>query len=146
MGHASSIALGLALQREDKRFWVFDGDGAVLMHMGAMPVIGSQSPKNLVHVVLNNGTHDTVGGQPTCMPNVKLFEPASACEYSRVLCANDEDTLLTTLSAIKEGEPELTFLEICVATGTRADLGRPTSTPGENKASLMKCLCGLEGR
>ena len=98
MGHASSIALGLALQREDKRFWVFDGDGALLMHMGAMPVIGSQSPKNLIHVVLNNGTHDTVGGQPTCMPNVKLLELASACGYSHVLCAKEEDALLAALN------------------------------------------------
>ena len=146
MGYASSIALGLALQREDKRFWVFDGDGAVLMHMGAMPVIGSQSSKNLVHVVLNNGTHDTVGGQPTCMPNVKLLELASACGYSRVLCAKDEDTLLVSLSAIKEAEPELTLLEICVATGARADLGRPTSTPIENKTTLMESLIGAGTR
>lgn len=67
MGHCSSIALGIALQKPETKVWCIDGDGAALMHMGAMAVIAHMKPGNLVHIVINNGAHESVGGQPTVM-------------------------------------------------------------------------------
>ena len=72
MGHSSSIALGIAVNKPDTRIWCIDGDGAVLMHMGAMAVIGANHPENLVHVVINNEAHETVGGMPTVAGQIDL--------------------------------------------------------------------------
>ena len=72
MGHSSSIALEIALQKPDKKIWIIDGDGAALMHMGAMAVLAANAPKNVVHIIINNGAHETVGGQPTVMANVDV--------------------------------------------------------------------------
>ncbi len=72
MGHSSSIALGVALNKPKQRIWCVDGDGAVLMHMGSMAVIGANAPHNLIHIVINNGAHETVGGMPTVASNIDL--------------------------------------------------------------------------
>ena len=81
MGHASSNALGIALQKPDRTIWCIDGDGATLMHMGAMVVIGKAAPENLVHVVINNEAHELVGGMPTAADTTDLCGVAAACGY-----------------------------------------------------------------
>lgn len=74
MGHSSSIALGVALNKPSTRIWCVDGDGAVLMHMGSMAVLGANKPKNMIHIVINNGAHETVGGMPTVASQIDLVE------------------------------------------------------------------------
>lgn len=121
MGHASSIALGLALQHPEKRIWIIDGDGALLMHMGALPVIESCNVKNLVHVVINNGAHESVGGQPSALKQVKSKYNFSD-EYNSFYCSN-LDELKDALSQIEDNKP--TYIEVACAIGSRYDLGRP---------------------
>ena len=89
MGHASQIALGIALRQADRKVYCFDGDGAVLMHMGSLAVIGSLHPANYVHVVFNNGAHDSVGGQPTVGLQVNLSLVAKACGYRSVFSVSE---------------------------------------------------------
>ena len=139
MGHSSSIALGIALQRPEKKVWCIDGDGAVLMHMGAMAVIGANRPKNLVHIVINNGAHETVGGMPTVAEQIDLVQIAQGCGYSNAVCVESFDTLDEELKRVKESN-KLSFIEVKCAIGARADLGRPTLTPTENKKNFMKYM------
>ncbi len=139
MGHSSSIALGIALNKPDTRVWCIDGDGAVLMHMGAMALIGANKPQNLVHIVINNAAHETVGGMPTVANQVDLAEMARACGYPHASRVHDWEGLACSLRAAKTAR-ELTFLEVCTCIGSRADLGRPTTTPLENKSTLMTYL------
>lgn len=139
MGHSSSIALGIALARPEKRVWCLDGDGAALMHMGAMAVIGSRSPRNLIHVIINNEAHESVGGQPTATSAVSLVRLASACGYAHALRAENSEELRETLSCIDERQGPL-FLEVKAAVGSRDDLGRPTTTPLQNKTAVMEFL------
>lgn len=139
MGHASSIALGIAVSRPEKRVWCIDGDGAALMHMGAMAVIGNRRPPNLVHVVINNGSHESVGGQPTVLAQRDLHCIAREMGYERAACVQDMDSLEQELQAM-EACQGLAFLEIKCAIGAREDLGRPTETPRENKKSFMDYL------
>lgn len=144
MGHASSIALGIALQKPEKRVWCIDGDGAALMHMGAMAVIGDINPKNLIHIVINNGAHETVGGQPTAIKDRNLCEFASSLGYAQTYRAEDYDSLDKILSEI--GGDGAIFIEVLCAIGARADLGRPTTTPIENKEAFMKLLADVPTR
>lgn len=141
MGHASSIALGIAIQRPEKRVWCIDGDGAVLMHMGALAVIGSIRPANMVHVVINNGAHETVGGQPTVMSEINIADIAKSCGYTRVISASDLCELDEALRIIQYAE-ELVFLEIKCSIGSRADLGRPAKSTHENKEEFMRYIQG----
>ena len=139
MGHASSIALGIALQRPEKRVWCVDGDGAMLMHMGAMAVIGAARPENLIHVVLNNGAHETVGGMPTAAAAADLPGIARACGYPEAVTVSTPDELDAALSEARNTR-SLRLIEILCAIGARADLGRPTTTPVENKRAFMDTL------
>ena len=143
MGHSSSIALGIALNKPEKTVWCIDGDGAVLMHMGSMTVIGSKKPENLIHVVINNGSHESVGGMPTVAETVNLPAVARACYYSSVFSVSSKEELETVLVSLAE-QPKPVFLEIKSAIGSRSDLGRPTTTPVENKESLMAYLQEVE--
>lgn len=139
MGHSSSIALGIALQKPETTVWCIDGDGAVLMHMGSMAVLGNQKPKNLIHVVINNGAHETVGGMPTVAGGADLVGIAKACGYPYAVRVADETALDKELLAAKN-RGELSFVEIKCAIGSRVDLGRPTTTPVENKKKIMAHL------
>ena len=141
MGHSSSIALGIALQRPERRVWCLDGDGAALMHLGAMAVIGTSSPANLVHIVLNNEAHESVGGLPTAAGRVDLCAIARACGYASALSVDSPEGLDGALAAAKAANC-LTFLEVKCALGARDDLGRPTTTPQENKTAFMAALEG----
>ena len=140
MGHASQIALGIALQKPNRRIVVFDGDGAAIMHLGNVAITASQSPKNYIHIVYNNGAHDSVGGQPTVGLEINLPQIGAAMGYKTVLNATTAEELQAALSQLDDcAKPVL--LQICVRKGNRKDLGRPTTTPQQNKEALMKELC-----
>ncbi len=140
MGHSSSIALGVALNTPGKKIWCIDGDGAALMHMGAMAVIGTNSPENMVHIVINNGAHETVGGMPTVADKIDLVKIAQGCGYPNAVCVDKPESLSSELK-IAKARKGLTFMEVKSAIGAREDLGRPTTTPKENKAAFMRNLC-----
>ena len=139
MGHSSSIALGVAINKPEQRIWCVDGDGAVLMHMGSMAVIGANKPKNLIHVVINNGAHETVGGMPTVAANIDLVAIAKACGYLNAVCVDSFEKLDKELEAAK-GRNELSLIEVKCSIGAREDLGRPTTTALENKQNFMEYL------
>jgi phosphonopyruvate decarboxylase len=141
MGHASQIALGIALARPDRRIVCLDGDGAVLMHMGSLAIIGTQRPANLTHIVFNNGAHDSVGGQPTAGFAIDIPQIARACGYRSVRCAATTSEILEAMASL-DGAPGPSLLEIRVNTGARNDLGRPTTSPAANKTALMARLQG----
>lgn len=139
MGHASQIALGIALAQPERRVWCFDGDGAAIMHMGSMAIVANKGPKNYVHVVFNNGAHDSVGGQPTVGLKMDLPAVAKAVGYRDVFSVVDRENLMGVLEAVKKAQGPV-LLQICVKKGNRKDLGRPTTTPVQNKEALMQFL------
>ncbi|WP_455655388.1 phosphonopyruvate decarboxylase [Phascolarctobacterium sp.] len=139
MGHSSSIALGVALHKPTTKVWCIDGDGAVLMHMGTLAVIGSNKPKNMVHIVINNGAHETVGGMPTVAGDIDFVGIAKSCGYHYATCVDRIEDLDTALKVVKEKE-ELSLIEVKCSLGARANLGRPTNTAIENKRNFMKHL------
>lgn len=137
MGHASQIACGIALGQPDRQVVCIDGDGAMLMHMGSL-TISAQRP-NLVHIVLNNGAHDSVGGQPTIAAQLSLAEIASAAGYAQVISLSDPEQLQAVLKqSFHCGKSR--FIEVLCRKGARADLGRPTRTPAQNKQDFMQFL------
>ncbi|MBW6521008.1 MAG: phosphonopyruvate decarboxylase [Desulfoarculaceae bacterium] len=136
MGHTSSIALGAALGCPEKRVVCIDGDGSALMHLGALPIIGDVKPKNLVHVLLNNAAHESVGGQPTVAGNLDFEAIALACGYKRYLQASDAEGIRDAWALLQENDGPV-FFEVKIAIGSRDDLGRPASTPEENKNAFM---------
>ena len=139
MGHASQIALGIALQKPNRRIWCLDGDGATLMHMGSMAIVAEKAPCNYVHVVFNNGAHDSVGGQPTVGLDIDLPAIAKGVGYRYSFSVSSKSSLLDTLAHIQDLDGPV-FLEVKVRKGNRKDLGRPTSTPTQNKEAFMDYL------
>ena len=140
MGHASQIALGIALAKQERRVWCFDGDGASIMHMGSMAIVANKAPKNYIHVVFNNGAHDSVGGQPTVGLKIDLPAVAKAVGYSQVFSVDNKESLQAVLSSLSSSTGGATFIEVKVKKGNRKDLGRPTTTPIQNKEALMAFL------
>jgi phosphonopyruvate decarboxylase len=139
MGHASAIALGIALQEKDRNVVCFDGDGAMIMHMGNMVTIGSLGPTNFKHVVINNGVHDSVGGQPTGMKDGTIVPVAKALSYRWAKCVSTEEDLAVAFDELLKAEgPGL--LEVETRPGARGDLGRPKTSPTSNKKALMSFL------
>lgn len=134
MGHTSSIAMGVARCRPGHRTLCLDGDGSAIMHMGAMAIVGQSGLTNLVHVILNNGAHDSVGGQPTTGFAIQLGDIARACGYAQILHASSAEEVGQAFAQMAEGP---VLLEIRVNKGARKDLGRPKSTPVENREALM---------
>ena len=143
MGHCSSIALGIAINKPDLKVWCIDGDGAALMHMGAMAVVGSNKPSNMIHVVINNGAHETVGGMPTVAsdPAVDLPAVAKACGYPYTASVDNLEDLDRELAAAKT-RGTLSLIEVKCQVGAREDLGRPTTTALENKNNFMEYING----
>ena len=139
MGHASQIALGIAMAKTDRKVWCFDGDGAAIMHMGSMAIVANKAPKNYVHVVFNNGAHDSVGGQPTVGLKIDLPAVAKAVGYKNAFSVDNKEDLLECLKALRLVEGPV-LLQVCVKKGNRKDLGRPTTTPIQNKEALMDFL------
>ena len=143
MGHASQIALGIALEKPDRIIWCFDGDGASIMHMGNMAIVAQKAPKNYIHVIFNNGAHDSVGGQPTVGLSIDFPAIAKAIGYKATFSVSDKEELKKALSIINTSSSSLEgpiFLEVKVKKGNRKDLGRPTTTPEQNKEALMSFL------
>lgn len=139
MGHASQIALGIALEKPNRRIWCFDGDGATIMHMGSMAIVAEKAPKNYIHVVFNNGAHDSVGGQPTMGLKIDLSAIACAVGYKAAYSVSTKEELNSQLSILNSQEGPI-LLEVRVKKGNRPDLGRPTTTPIQNKEALMNFL------
>lgn len=143
MGHSSSIALGIALYKPNQKVWCIDGDGAALMHMGSLAVIGNKKPENLVHIVINNSAHETVGGMPTVSDTVDFVKLAYACNYP---IAVSIDSMIDLKDALKTAKlnNQLTLIEVKSSIASRSDLGRPTTSAKENKINLMSYLKELE--
>jgi phosphonopyruvate decarboxylase len=142
MGHSSQIALGLAMAQTDRPVYCFDGDGAALMHMGSMAITGQSGAKNLIHLVFNNGVHGSVGGQPTVGFDIDMPTIATACGYATAQRVTTKEDLQSAIAAARATDG-VTFIEVQVRPGNRADIGRPTSTPAQNKIAMMKFL-GVE--
>lgn len=143
MGHSSSIALGIALNRPQRRVWCVDGDGAALMHLGALAVVGARRPGNLVHIVINNEAHETVGGMPTAAGTVDLPGVARCCGYRSAVSVDSYQALDQALCAACEGEGPV-FIEAKASIGCREDLGRPTTTAKQNKEQFMNYMKEIE--
>jgi len=140
MGHASMIACQIAVEKPDRTVWCLDGDGAFLMHLGAAPIIGKRKVRNLIHVVINNGAHETVGGMPVCSGTMNIAGLAASAGYPLVLKADSEQSLRNVLTQAKSFEAGPVFIEVLCACGARADLGRPTTTPVQNRDAFMEWL------
>lgn len=139
MGHASQIAMGVAIAKPARLVYCLDGDGAVLMHMGALAVIGASGQANFRHIMLNNGAHDSVGGQPTVGFATDLPAVTQACGYRWVRSVSTPAEIPGVLAELKAATGPA-FLEIRVNKGARSDLGRPTTTTHDNKRDFMAYL------
>ena len=139
MGHASQIATGIALAKPDRQVFCLDGDGAAIMHMGTLAIIGSRKMENFKHIIINNAAHDSVGGQPTVGGETAFAKIADACGYKATWVVNTKEELEQILPRLCSSQgPSL--LEVQVKKGARKDLGRPKTTPSENKKIFMKYL------
>lgn len=137
MGHCSQIAFGLAMQKPDRQVFCLDGDGAALMHMGSMASIGAMGLSNYTHIVLNNGVHDSVGGQPTVSRAVNLTDIATACGYASLGPVTESEALQRAVE--DAGKTQCSgFIEVFVRRGHRDNLGRPTHSPDDNKTAFME--------
>lgn len=139
MGHSSSIALGIALDKPDRNIYCFDGDGAFLMHMGSIAVNASKRLDNFKHIIFNNEAHDSVGSQPTTASNADLSQIALNSGYKRVYSVYTKEDLPKKLPKFIN-EKCTALLEIKVKCGAREDLGRPKEKPWENKKIFMDNL------
>ena len=139
MGHSSSIAMGIALNKPERRVICMDGDGAFLMHMGAAAIVGNAGLPNLRHVIFNNAAHDSVGSQPTVADKLNLGQIAKACGYKRYYLAETAHELAAILPDFLQTSGT-NLLEIKVKCGSRADLGRPKEKPAQNKECFMQFI------
>jgi len=137
MGHASQIACSIASALPDRRVICLDGDGALLMHTGGMAECARQS--NLMHIILNNGAHDSVGGQPTVAFNINLQKVAEGFGYSNIIKATSASEIKSALDGRAAGSM---FLEIRCKRGNRKDLGRPDIAPNQNLTEFIQFLKG----
>lgn len=139
MGHANQIAIGMAIAKPERQIICIDGDGALLMHMGSMAINGAVAPKNFIHIVINNGSHESVGGQPTVAESIDVVKIAEANNYKAAVSVSTTDALDKALATMGKAEgPAL--IEIKTKVGSRDDLGRPTVKPVDNKEALMHNL------
>ncbi len=137
MGHACSIALGVALQEPDREVWCLDGDGGLLMHLGSLAVIADHAPATYLHIVFNNGVHDSVGGQPTSIGRVDVTAAARALGYRHAARTGDLTAVPEHVAELRRrGGPSL--LELQVRPGNRPGIGRPTRTPAQSKDAFMR--------
>ncbi len=139
MGHCSSVALGVALARPNRNVLCIDGDGALLMHMGAIATIAKAGPKRYRHIIVNNGVYESVGGQATAIDVVDVKTLFQSVGYQRVYSVSDTAALLNVLDGFFDNEGP-SMLELRVSPGSRADLGRPTLSPYQSKVMFMKAV------
>ena len=143
MGHSSSIALGIALEKPNRRVFCFDGDGAFIMHTGALGIVASMNPRNFFHILFNNNAHESVGGQPTIGYELDAVTMAKASGYKQALRATTREEMIAALQQLETTEGPV-LLELRVKIDSREDLGRPTTTPIQNKDAFMEELgCGV---
>ncbi len=139
MGHTSQIALGIAMAKPNRKVWCFDGDGAAIMHLGSLAIVANNAPKNYVHIVFNNGAHDSVGGQPTVGLKIDLPAVAKAVGYKTTISVSTIELLKAEISKLNSLDGPILF-EVRVRKGNRKELGRPTITPIQIKESFMQFL------
>jgi phosphonopyruvate decarboxylase len=139
MGHCSQIALGISLNSKKKVICI-DGDGAVLMHMGSLPIIGQYGSSNFIHIILNNGAHDSVGGQPTIGGKISFTSIAISSGYKQTFVIKTSDEIQKVIGNVINGGHGPILVEIIIKKGNRVDLGRPKSSPIDNKNELMTYL------
>lgn len=144
MGHCSSIAYGIALSLQNKRIWCIDGDGALIMHLGATAVIGTSKLPNLIHVVLNNEAHESVGGMPTVASKLDFISIAKGCGYEHAIQVTDELQLKKVLTEARVINQSC-FVEVKASIESRSDLGRPKESPIDNKNLFMNFLSQESG-
>jgi len=137
MGHASSIAFGLALVKPNRPIVCLDGDGSMLMHLGATAIQGVSNLPNFFHILINNGAHDSVGGQPTVGLKINLPKIASICGYRHVRTTDSPKEIKDHIIDLLASDTGPNLLEIKVKKGARPDLGRPTTTPLANRNAFM---------
>ena len=139
MGHASQIALGISLFKKNRMVFCIDGDGALLMHMGALAINANNAGGNFNHIVINNSAHDSVGGQPTVGDKVDITGLAISSGYLWAKKVTTKEKLIKLINQMRDFKgPAL--LEVQVKKGFRKDLGRPTISPLDNKYSFMEFL------
>lgn len=139
MGHASQIALGIAEQTKGKTVVCLDGDGAALMHLGGMATIGDRAPENLIHIIFNNGTHDSVGGQDVTGKKVDYVSLAKSVGYKNASSVSDKECLNKEIQKALGGKKPV-LIECKIRMGTRSDLGRPTISPKDNKVDFTNYI------
>ncbi|NNC38829.1 MAG: phosphonopyruvate decarboxylase [Acidimicrobiales bacterium] len=139
MGHASQIALGMALQQSNRPIYCIDGDGAALMHMGSLTISGTNAGSNFTHFIVNNGAHESVGGQPTVGLDIDFPAIAKASGYNHAVRVTTAAEIKSEIENARTIDGPV-FIEVLVKAGHRIDIGRPTTTPAENKAALMAFL------
>lgn len=138
MGHASMIAYGIAINKPTRQVICIDGDGAALMHMGAIAFIASQAPENFIHIVINNMAHESVGAMPTGCQNINFAMLAKAAGYVEAQRFANETDLRDMQDKLRKAGPIL--YEIMVSLDSREDLGRPKENASENAASFIHFL------
>ena len=138
MGHCSQIALGISLFNKNDVYCI-DGDGSVIMHMGSLAINGTSNSKNFKHIILNNGSHESVGGQPTVGKKINFSKIAKNCGYKKVKKISNYTDLKSSIKWLNSNEGPL-LLEILIKNGSRENLGRPRESPYENKLNFMKKL------
>jgi phosphonopyruvate decarboxylase len=141
MGHASSIALGIAINKPNRNVICFDGDGAFLMHMGAIPVIASLKQENIKHIIFNNESHDSVGAQPTVCKNIDIKQIALSSGYNKAFSVSNEQDIKDIWKYFYS-EKGTNLLEIKVNCGARDNLARPKEKPKDNKELFMNFIRG----
>ena len=139
MGHASMIAYGMAQADASKQIVCVDGDGAVMMHMGALAFLAKQSPENLLHIVINNAAHESVGAMPTGFSGQTYSQIAAACGYKNTCTVKTEEALKSAILEAKY-KRELSLIEVLVSLDARADLGRPKESAKENRIDFMNAV------
>lgn len=128
MGCVSSLGLGIALSQPQRRVIVIDGDGAMLMRLGALATIGYERPANFFHILLDNHCHESTGGQPTVSASLNFGAIASACGYKNVVCTTTPAALQ---NALQSSSKQLTFIHVPIKPGTSQTLPRPQISPSE---------------
>lgn len=141
MGHCSSIALGIAINKPRRRIICIDGDGSMLMHMGSLASIATLKPDNFYHIIINNGVHESVGGQDTAAKDIKISNLTASLGFKKNIKVETKKKLESSiLSFLSEGGPSM--LEIKTTAGSRSNLGRPSIPPIRNKKDFIEFLKG----
>jgi phosphonopyruvate decarboxylase len=136
MGCTSAIAFGVALADSQKKVFILDGDGAALMQLGTMATIGHYKNPRLKHIILDNQAHESTGGQPTVSGSVDFMQIGRACGYEYVAGVDNETDLKQTLQHL-ETNNQLSLVVVKIKKGSRPNLGRPTTTPKENRDAFI---------